>query len=311
MKSSWPSLSESLVEARLPLVNPVRVGRDLRIGCLIVLLLGATIEGHAAELGGSKKCPSSLDQAYIPAGEFWMGSTKEEREFAYRLDQQMTRRYGWYEKETRRKAKTGGYCMDQYPVANSQYKIFMNETGRPQPYITPEAYQRQGFLAHPYDKVKEFLWKKGLFPPGRNDHPVTLVSVDDAVSYCAWIGKKTARKSRLPTEVEWEKAARGTDGRIFPWGNEWNPEYLNSGDRFGATTPVSRFPQGRSPYGLYDMAGNVFEWTASQWNKKNGVLKGCSWDDLPGTCRAAIRHGRPPQSKHILIGFRCASDLHL
>jgi iron(II)-dependent oxidoreductase len=71
----------------------------------------------------------------------------------------------------------------------------------------------------------------------------------------------------------------GTDSRKFPWGNEWNPAYLNSGDRFGITTAVGRFPQGRSPYGLYDMAGNVFQWTASQWNEKDYALKGCSWDD--------------------------------
>jgi formylglycine-generating enzyme required for sulfatase activity len=74
---------------------------------------------------------------------------------------------------------------------------------------------------------------------------VVLISVDDARSYCAWIGKKTKRKYRLPSEIEWEKAPRGTDGRIFPWGNEWNPNYLNSGERFHSTTSVTRFPQGK------------------------------------------------------------------
>jgi formylglycine-generating enzyme required for sulfatase activity len=138
---------------------------------------------------------------------------------------------------------------------------------------------------------------------------VALVNLDDAKSYCAWMGKKLKRKYHLPTEAEWEKAACGIDGRIFPWGNEWNPDYLNSGERIGSTTPVNRFPRGKSPYGVYDMVGNVFEWTASQWDDKNFVVKGCSWDDLPGTCRAAMRHGRPPQSKHILIGFRCVSDM--
>jgi len=238
-----------------------------------------------------------------------MGSTKEEREYAYGLDKEVTRAYGWYEKETRRREKTGNFCIDRYPVTNAQYKAFIDETGHREPFISPEAYQRQGFLVHPYEKVKEFLWKNRSFPAGHKDYPVVLVNLDHAASYCAWVGKKMKRTYRLPTEVEWEKAARGTDGRIFPWGDEWNLDYLNSGERFGSTTPVSRFPQGRSPYGLYDMVGNVFEWTTSHWDGKNSVVKGCSWDDLPGTCRAAMRHGRPPQSKHILIGFRCVSAL--
>jgi toxoflavin biosynthesis protein ToxD len=207
-------------------------------------------------------------------------------------------------KETRRKPKTGSFCIDRSPVTNGQYKEFVDKTGHPDPFITPEAYQRQGFLAHPYEKVKEFLWKNRSFPPGHEDHPVVLVSLNDARSFCAWKGKKIRRQYRLPTEAEWEKAGRGTDGRFFPWGDEWNPDHLNSGERFGSTTPVNRFPQGRSPYSLYDMVGNVFEWTATRWDEKSFVVKGCSWDDLPGTCRAAMRHGRPPQSKHILIGFR-------
>lgn len=280
----------------------------LPIAIVLALLLA---EHHA--LGADKpsqiqNCPHDAKQAYIPAGEFWMGSTNEEREYAYRLDKEVTRSYGWYERETRRKAKTRAFCFDRYPVTNSEYKSFIDDTGRPEPFISAEAYQRQGFLAHPYKKVKEFLWRKGSFPPGRQNHPVVLVSADDAKSYCAWMGKKMNRKYRLPTEEEWEKAARGTDGRIFPWGNKWNPNYLNSGERYGSTTPVNRFPQGRSPYGVYDMIGNVFEWTGSPWDEKSFVVKGCSWDDLPGTCRAAMRHGRPPQSKHILIGFRCVSE---
>lgn len=255
-----------------------------------------------------RDCPHDPQQLYVPAGEFIMGSTPEEREYAYGLDKEVTRAYGWYENETRTKAKTGAFCLDRYPVTNAQYKTFMEEARHPKPYISPEDYQRQGFLVHPYSKVKEFLWREGSSPEGRESHPVVLVSLEDATSYCAWKRKKVGRRYRLPSEAEWEKAARGTDGRTFPWGNEWNPDYLNSGHRFAFTTPVTRFPQGRSPYGLYDMVGNLFEWTATPWDEKNFVLKGCSWDDLPGTCRAAMRHGRPPLSKHILIGFRCASD---
>lgn len=276
---------------------------------LAALLLVAAVPGDRRQFPHAKDCPHDPKQLYIPAGEFWMGSTREEREHAYRLDKGVTRAYGWYEKETRRRTQTGGFCIDRYPVTNTEYKTFIDETGYPEPFISPEAYQRQGFLVHPYEKVKEFLWKKGSFPPGRKDHPVVLVSLDDARSYCAWIGKKMKRRYRLPIEPEWERAARGTDGRVFPWGDEWNPGYLNSGERFGATTAVNRFALGKSPYGLYDMVGNVFQWTATPWDENNYVVKGCSWDDLPGTCRAAMRHGRPPQSRHILIGFRCVSEL--
>ena len=277
--------------------------------CLLFALLffgDRLLERRVAPNG--QDCPHDPQQLTIPDGEFIMGSSEEEREYAYRLDQEVTRAYGWYEKETRRKAQTGRFCIDRYPVNNAQYKTFIDDTGRAEPYISPRAYERQGFLVHPYAKVEEFLWSNRSFPPGKDSHPVVLVGLDDAGDYCAWRGKRVEQRYRLPTEEEWEKAARGTDGRIFPWGNEWNQDYLNSGNRFGSTTPVGRFPQGRSPYGVYDMVGNVFEWTATPWDEKNFVLKGCSWDDLPGTCRAAMRHGRPPQSKHILIGFRCVSE---
>jgi len=237
-----------------------------------------------------------------------MGSSPEEREFAYQLDDQITRQYGWYEKEKRSTATTNAFCIDRYPVTNAEYKKFVLATDRERPYISPVAYQRQGFLVHPYDSVTRFLWSRDGYPSGRDRDPVVLVSLYDARAYCAWKGGRMGRAYRLPTEGEWEKAARGSDGRIFPWGNEWNAANLNSGAHVGYTTPVGSFPAGRSPYGLDDTVGNTFEWTATPWDQRNYTLKGCSWDDLPGTCRAAMRHGRPPQSKHILIGFRCAAD---
>lgn len=310
--SFFTSPNGSWLEARLEAERHkagARFHKYLLIAAAVVLPFAGNHPPRAANLPQIQDCPHDPKQVYVPAGKFWMGSTREEREYAYRLDNEVTRSYGWYEREARRNSTTGAYCIDRYPVTNFEYKKFIEETGHTAPFISSETYQRQGFLVHPYEKVKEFLWREGSFPSGRKDHPVVLVSVDDARSYCSWTGKKTKRKSRLPTEVEWEKAARGTDGRFFPWGSEWNPDYLNSGDRYGSTTPVNRFPQGKSPYGLYDMVGNVFEWTASLWNRNNYVLKGCSWDDLAGTCRAAMRHGRPRQSEHILIGFRCVSEM--
>jgi formylglycine-generating enzyme required for sulfatase activity len=253
-------------------------------------------------------CPHDPDQLTVPAGDFWMGSTRAEREYAYRLDKEITRLYGWYEKETRRKAKTSRFCIDRHPVTHEQYEKFVTASGHAAPYISREDYERQGFLVHPYEKVRELLWTSDGPASHRADHPVVLVSQRDAESYCAWRGEKSRRRYRLPTESEWEKAARGTDGRFYPWGNSWNADALNSGERAGSTTPVGRFHAGESPYGLYDMAGNVFQWTATRWDERSFVLKGCSWDDLPGTCRAAMRHGRPAATRHILIGFRCASE---
>ena len=281
--------------------------------------LEAQVSGKITRAPQSPKelhCSQDNEQLFVPPGAFTMGSTTREREFAYGLDNEITRRYGWYEKEIRRRPTTNGFCIDRNLVTNGQYKRFVDETGYRVPTISAEAYQLQGFLVHPYEKVKEFLWTANSYPPGRKDHPVVLVSNGDAVTYCKWRGEKAGGKYRLPKEEEWEKAARGTDGRMYPWGNMWVADILNSGDRYGTTTPVGQFPLGKSPYGLYDMAGNTFEWTSTPWDTppmmgqaRKMVLKGCSWDDLPGTCRAAMRHGRLPTSKHILIGFRCVSEL--
>ena len=173
------------------------------------------------------------------------------------------------------------------------------------PGISKSEYQRQGFLAHEYDtEVTPYLWPATPPPPGKADHPVVLVSAPAAEAYCRWQDPG----GRLPTEAEWERAARGNDGRIFPWGNEWDPTRLNSaaGGPDG-TTPVGHYPSGASPYGLLDAVGNVFQWTATRLADGRRVLKGCSWDDDAGLCRPAFRHGRPADSRHILIGFRCVA----
>jgi toxoflavin biosynthesis protein ToxD len=115
---------------------------------------------------------------------------------------------------------------------------------------------------------------------------------------------------RLPTQLQWEKAARGTDGRWFPWGKEWDATRANTHDR-GAfdTTPVGTYSAGASPFGMFDPAGNVFEWTADPVPGTDGtrfrVKGGGSWDDRGcGVCRPAAGHARPANLKHILIGFR-------
>jgi formylglycine-generating enzyme required for sulfatase activity len=138
-----------------------------------------------------------------------------------------------------------------------------------------------------------------------------MVSHHDALAYAAWLSQQGAGHWRLPTELEWEKAARGADGKRFPWGDRYKAENLNSHDDGPFdTVAVGAYPQGASPYGLVDPAGQVFEWTATAAVTAAGkpgrfLVKGGSWDDKGcGICRPAARHSRPASIKHILIGFR-------
>jgi formylglycine-generating enzyme required for sulfatase activity len=191
------------------------------------------------------------------------------------------------------------FYIDPYDVTNIEYKEFVDATGSSIP-------------SH---------WRGGAYPAGKENHPVTFVSWFEANDYCHWAGK------RLPSEAEWEKSARGTDGRTYPWGNDLdktkaNVPYLKIGD----TTPVNRFEQGKSPYGLYDMAGNVFQWTADWFKSYAGndflhpnfggmlrVLRGGSYYDcsyyrcgpsFPTYNRIALT----PETRAISLGFRCAKN---
>ncbi|MBI4617778.1 MAG: SUMF1/EgtB/PvdO family nonheme iron enzyme, partial [Planctomycetes bacterium] len=183
------------------------------------------------------------------------------------------------------KVYVDAFLIDRCEVTNAEYRRFVAETGHPPP---------PG-------------WSGNEFPEDEGNHPVTGVSWYDARQYAEWAGK------RLPTEEEWEKAARGTDGRLYPWGNEFEAgkaNTLESGSRGPVATGAHE--QGASPYGCLDMAGNALEWTLTESQGDDGesyrVLKGGCWY-FPGTnTRSEKRFKDYPTSRLRSNGFRCCRD---
>ena len=272
-----------------------------------------------------QECEQDRSFVFIPPGEFILGSDRQEQDFAYSISaqaianteegiasaEQELRRTGWFERETSRQTSSlPAVCLSRNLVTNREYQQFIQATNHQTPGITEAEYQKQGFLVHPYSKVEDFLWTDGQYPPGKAQNPVVLVSYADALAYARWYGEQTGATYRLPTAREWEKAARGKDGRYFPWGNNWLDEGTNAAvSGLNYTSAIATFPLSKSVYGVEDMAGNVFEYTSTlQWQGTRVVMKGCSWDDLPGFCRAAYQHTRPINSKHILFGFRLVKE---
>jgi formylglycine-generating enzyme required for sulfatase activity len=203
----------------------------------------------------------------------------------------------WDDEAPEHISATDAFYIDLNEVTNADYKTFVKATKR----------------IHP------FHWSEGNIPKSKENHPVIYVSWFDANDYCSWAGK------RLPTEQEWEKAARGEEGLIYPWGNEWsldksNNPYKNS----TGTEPVGSYPKGRSPYGLNDISGNVWEWvdsyylphpgnpvTRAEYGEDKRVLKGGSWFDcLSYGCGLSAptfnRSFFTPEVKNNSFGFRCA-----
>ena len=140
-------------------------------------------------------------------------------------------------------------------MTQAEYAAFVAATGRRAPGISAAEYQAQGFLAHPYTTVRQYLWAENAPPAGLLDHPVVLVDRADAKAYCAWKGK------RLSTEFEWEAACRGPQGRRFPWGDAWETGRAHIQATGTASVAASR-PAADAARGL-ELLGNVFEWTSS------------------------------------------------
>lgn len=207
----------------------------------------------------------------------------------------------------------------RHEITNRQFAAFVDATG-----LRTDA-ERRGFgyvWDQRWQRVAGAQWRH---PTGPNDtiaklddHPVIQVSAGDAETFCAYYDL------RLPTEQEWEFAARGTDARRYPWGNqppeETGRRRANFGtvpccapdatDGYARTAPVGGYPSGASPFGLLDMAGNVWEWTASRFPGRPAevVLRGGGWGNNPYCLRVSYRHGNPPDIGLDMVGFRCAAD---
>lgn len=192
------------------------------------------------------------------------------------------------------------------PVTNVQLAQFLQETG----YRTPA--ETRGWSTvwreHAWQDVQQVDWRHPQGPEtglvGLEAYPVVHASWLDAVAYTQWAGK------RLPTETEWEKGARGTDGREYPSGDELPAESLcNFGRNQCGTTPAGSYsPRGDSPYGTADMAGNVWAWTTSKDRRGNRILRGGSWYNSPRFVRCACRFRFDPDQTYANVGFRCARD---
>ena len=250
-----------------------------------------------------KPNPPPTDMALIPAASFEMKVEFQSRECGF-YDSQSGGDQGLpplHKPVTfQRSVKLPPYALGLTPVTNAEFARFL-KASRYQP-VHPE-----NFLKH---------WQHDAPPLGREDHPVVYVSLEDARAYAVWAGR------RLPTEEEWQYAAQGPGQRRYPWGNEMKPGCCNDGQT-RATTAVRAFPQGRSPFGCYDLCGNVWEWTESE--RSDGrtrccIVKGGSFYRAHGSVWYADGGAKPAQfaAKFLLmwpgldrcatIGFRCAAD---
>ena len=282
------------------------------IAAAFLLLTSASASAQRDDVSIDAVVPDVIE---IAAGSFFFGSDRAEREAAYQLDEaayghSVTRKNEWYEVEYPRQSREAGrYFISRNLITNAQYAAFVRATGHRHPEVSPSIW-RSYRLTHPWERTRRHAWQGGHVPEGRSEHPVVLVEWHHAVAFAAWLSQRTGATWRLPTEAEWEKAARGVKGYRFPWGNDLNPALLNSHDRGPFDTiPVGQFPAGASSFGLLDPAGQVFEWTATETPSGRIIVKGGSWDDKGcGVCRPAARHTRPKNLRHILVGFRLVRE---
>jgi formylglycine-generating enzyme required for sulfatase activity len=245
----------------------------------------------------------------IPAGKFLMGTTKEQAAQVIKEGGKDWEKWVEWE-QPQHTVELSEYSIGKYPITNREYQAFVREAK----YKPPQG------------------WDGDRFPAEKGSHPVVNVSWEDANAYCRWLSGKTNKNYRLPTEAEWEKAARGENGSTYPWGNDFDTKKANTSEsKIGDTSDVGKFsPQGDSPHGCADMSGNVWEW-CNDWfdeneykNRANSgvknpqgpqegrlrVLRGGSFNNGHGYARCAVRSRSDPNNFGNLRGFRvCVSPI--
>ncbi|MBI5831301.1 MAG: SUMF1/EgtB/PvdO family nonheme iron enzyme [Armatimonadetes bacterium] len=280
-----PGFGQSVLDLVEPLTDDLDVGTGLP--------LRVRHRGDGAEM------------VLVPAGVFVRGSDQGE-------PNQQPARDIWLD----------AFYIDVYPICNERYQGFVE-------FINATDDHRNCYPAEHLSSVTRELnhtprmcahWVRGYNGErhkrlGTPNQPVVTITWYDAYAYAGWAGKS------LPTEAQWEKAARGADGRLFPWGERWDPTCLNAGLRANCTTAVDAFPQGRSPYGVYDMLGNVWEWCIDRYDRRgyvNGsnrnpigpasgldrVCRGGAWNYIREYAAATVRHAFGPSEAYDFVGFR-------
>ena len=255
---------------------------------LVLLLLGLSIVYvHPVK---AEEVPPGM--VLVPAGEFTMGLNEDR---VKKMVESLGGMVKYHDSSNpAHKVNVDAFYIDKYEVTNADYKKFVAATKHRIPLHWEDA--------------------GGDIPTGKEKHPVVYATWEDAVAYCEWAGK------RLPTEAEWEKAARGTDGRLFPWGDKFSRKALNyDKSRKNDTTKVGNYSKGVSPYGCFDMAGNVWEWTADNYlpypnnkyedefyGKERYVLRGGSYLDAKYDAVSTMRSKFTPVTDDENVGFRCA-----
>jgi formylglycine-generating enzyme required for sulfatase activity len=249
----------------------------MRLGCFIaVFIISLVTPFHAESTGTAITGKDGSEMVFVPEGAFIMGLPEDEP---------------GSDQNPSRKLYLEAFFIDKYEVTNALYRRCVADGGCAEPSLITD--------------YAETLHEDGKnwYRDGKTEnYPVVGITWRQAGVYCEWTGK------RLPLSSEWEKAARGTDGRRYPWGNEWDGKKANWDDGgridgFSKIAPVGSFQQGASPYGAQDMAGNVREWV------DNAILKGGSWYSNPESLRAGDPGHEYTVERDDDMGFRCAKDV--